>query len=886
MRPAALRSIRSLVLLFFLVASLAWPALADAQRGSRPAVRRLRDMRSLRSAAMRHPYTRTIVKKVLADRARTIDSVGEVDAARITERLGWVPLGADPQLRRVTVATVLRKARQRSKGLRRLIADNPNAAAWDIIFIGGGVHTAIAANTLANLETDDPVRMLTIDGSDDIGGTFRELGSTVARNSANRAGVKGARVKRGFGDKNPSEGPWGDPDLDGQEWPELDVMADTATVNLFASGTDFLLGSNASKIEFRDDVTGSDSWPARYRVTMADGTVVYGNAVARSTGLGRPKLGIVDQGTINLVESERQKIDLRNPDNVPDLLHYVDAMKLANLSRHGRDPYRARPEKAREFVELRGLRVKTSPPTVLRLSAPGRAEVPLEEAIDFAFENGQWNVKLIDGTTVAVRRLVAEVANREIVLQQSEKLADLASKLESFNLPEPIRVRTQNVQRRVRAPRFTPEQRIQQLQARLGALQLATLTFRTEDGQIEAANQIEDVFTEFPNTLTVVRKNGTRMRVQQLQFFQANRNVINLPASEALFAEPGEPSRPVIAVIGGRDSGRTFLEYLYGQAPASAYNGHGKLDSAQRGEIGDVEWYVGQNGPADCNSFLQTTRSRYLRLAGKIRDAGGGTQPRARLVKAQVARVVRLPTGRYQIIDSANQSKIVDRVVFATGFGSNPAEDGQLENINGTVDGLGGERIVAKRVRGRDIFRFGPAAGDDVVAADERYSTDENAGSVYAFAPRDRQFAKTVLARTVRAVAALDTPSLEKRPRLTLAEGQSSALIEPAERGRRRLETPLSDLVLKAEMMDALYEVRGAKSRDRLSFRIARDKDSGKLRIDDMNHDQADKLAALINDSPLLMEQLELATEDEGSVEFSVPLSNGVPARSKLKVSM
>src|SRR5262245_52713550 len=153
MRPAAVRSIRSLVLLFF-VAALAWPALAEAQRGSRPAVRRLRDMRSLRSAAMRHPYTRTIVKKVLADRARTIDSVGEVDAARITERLGWVPLGADPQLRRVTVATVLRKVRQRSKGLRRLIAETPNAAAWDVIFIGAGVHTAIAANTLANLDTD------------------------------------------------------------------------------------------------------------------------------------------------------------------------------------------------------------------------------------------------------------------------------------------------------------------------------------------------------------------------------------------------------------------------------------------------------------------------------------------------------------------------------------------------------------------------------------------------------------------------------------------------------------------------------------------------------------------------------------------------------------
>ena len=888
MRPFS-RSLRPIALVLLALAALAWPARSDADRGQRPSVRRLRDMRSLRSAAGRHPYTRRIVSRVLKDRARTIDSVGEVEAERIAERLGWVPLGADPELRKVTVATVMRKVRQRSKGLRRLIKEKPGDAAWDIVFIGAGVHTAIAAGTLANLDTDDPVRMLTIDAAGDIGGTFRDLGSTVARNSANRAGVKGAQVKRGFGDKNPSEGPWGDPDLDGQEWPGLDVMADTAAVNLFASGTDFLLGSRVERIEFRDDVADSNGWPARYRVSLADGTQVYANAVARATGLGKPKIGIPDPGTVNLYESERAKIDVRNPDAVPDLIHYVDAMKLANLSRHGRDPYRARPDKTREFVELRGLKVKTSPPTLLKLNAPGRAEIPLEQAIDFAFDAGQsaWNVRLNDGTAVVVRRLVAEVANREIVLQPSEKLADLAARLETFSLPEPIRVRTQSVRRRVRAPRFTPVERIQQLQGRLGAAQLASLQIRNEVGGLEPAGDIEDVFAETTGTLTVVRRSGTRFRVAgNLQFFQGNRNVVNLPANDTLFAEPGEPSRPVIAVVGGRDSGRTFLEYLYGQAPASAYTGRGKVDTAQRGEIGDVEWYVGQNGPADCNTFLMTARSRYLRLAGKIRDAGDGSTPRAKLNKVRVARIQRLPTGRYQIVDSANQTVVVDKVVFATGFEGSTAEDGTLDPVNGAVPGLTGERVVARRVRGRDIFRFGPAAGDDVVAADERYATDENGGSVYAFAPRDRQFARTVLARTVRAVAALDTPSLEARPRLLLGEGSSSAVIEPGEQGGEKLETPLSDLVLRAEMMDALYQVRGARTRDKLSFRIARDRETGKLTILDCNHDQADKLAGLINDSPLLMDQLEAATEDGGSVEFAVPLIRGVPARSKLTVSL
>jgi hypothetical protein len=73
----------------------------------------------------------------------------------------------------------------------------------------------------------------------------------------------------------------------------------------------------------------------------------------------------------------------------------------------------------------------------------------------------------------------------------------------------------------------------------------------------------------------------------------------------------------------GGDGGRTILEYLFGQAPEAAYTGGGKRDTAQRGEIADVEWAVGTRGPADCDQFLQSTRSRYLRLAGKVRQTEG-----------------------------------------------------------------------------------------------------------------------------------------------------------------------------------------------------------------------------------------------------------------------
>src|SRR5262249_11718824 len=159
-------------------------------------------------------------------------------ANRIAERAAWVPLGADPELRRATVATVLRKIGQKSDALqKKLTTGKPEEAVWDVVLVGAGVHTAIVANTLGNVEATEPPSMLTIEGDNLVAGNFRKLGSTVSRNSANRAGRELETVRRGFGDKNPSAGPWSDPDLSGLEYPEVGILADTATVNLFSSGT-------------------------------------------------------------------------------------------------------------------------------------------------------------------------------------------------------------------------------------------------------------------------------------------------------------------------------------------------------------------------------------------------------------------------------------------------------------------------------------------------------------------------------------------------------------------------------------------------------------------------------------------------------------------------
>ena len=856
--------------------------------GPSASTRALRDIAPLRSAAKRHPYTRKVLSRVTRDKLRTVDSVGDVTAERITERAGWVPLGADPDLRRVTVATVMRKIRSRSEDLRSLVRKRPEAAAWDIVFVGAGVHTAIVANSVSQLQTDTPFRMLTLEASNDIGGTFRAVGSTVARNSANRAQKRGKdsrKVRRGFGDKNPQRGPWGDADLDGQEWPELGIIADTATVNLFASGSDIMLDARVEKIEARSDVTGSEKWPAENRVTMTDGTVVYASTVVRSTGLGKPRPPVRDRDTLRLIQSERERIDFSKPDRVPDVLDYLDALTLANLSKTGRDPYRARPQPPRPFKRVEGLRVTTSEPTVLRVR-DGRKfkEVELDDVLTVEYDagDGEWRLQRGDGGVIEGEDLEAEVAGQVVRPVPGEDLAQLAGRLALVNLGRrPLEVDQTPVLARLKVSGRVGRSRVKRLKERLGDV----VQIEVAGGRLESLDDIADVFADGDGgDVLVVRKDGSVATVKGPLRGNGARGKSSIAADDPLLAVPGSLPRPVIAVVGGRDSGRTFLEYLYGQAPASAYSGNGKIDVAQRGDVGDVEWYVGESGPADCPAFLQSTRSRYLRLAGKVREVGG-SRPRAQLNKSRVDSVTRLDNGRYLITDSRGVQKVVDKVIFATGFENALEEDGEVEDVEGDLSGLDGDRIIARKVRGKSIYRIGPSSGNDVVGEDERFSTDENAGSIYAFAPRDRKFARKVLSRTQRARAAPDTASIDRTARLALAAGTSSAPIELSiGKPGPRLETPLDDLVMRSEVLDLLRGVRGDPSLAALQFRVGRDA-RGALVIRDMNHRGANEIARRIGRSQLLYEQLEEATEDGREVGFAVPLRAGVPLRAQLTIA-
>jgi hypothetical protein len=915
--------------------------LADAGGPRRAATgqQRLREVSGLRSAVKRDPYGRTIVNRVLADRARTIDSVGDVAYKRIIERLGWVPLGADPELRKVTVATVLRKMRGQSREMLKAIDKEPTKAAWDVLFVGAGVHTALTANTLANIGTDDPIRMVAIEGSSSVGGNFREIGTTIARNSANRAARKGAKVRRGFGDKNPSEGPWGDPDLDGTEWPDVSVLADTATVNLFASGTDVILKTKVGAVQSRGEVAGSDGWPARYRVELKTGEQVryaYANAIVDGTGLGKPKLTGFDDQTVRLVEAERAKIDPSNPDKVPDLLYYSDAMKLANLSKTGRDAYRGKPAPAARYERVTGTRLKTSLSTVLRLTTgDGEQRIALDEVVAIGRGgSGSTKLTLVDGRTVSGTGVVAEVGSRldrataaallaggdattgaiaamaaatplrEVPLQRGDTIDTLGERLGELSIAgERLRVRPLKFDKKVlvkpaerEVREVTPAERVATLRAAVSGDRnpgRAYVLVTRQDGST-AGYYFSDLVDAFERDgVPVLRDQAGRQTVGRRGstfdvYSSGQQKVRSLPSSFAgkLGGDDGQPARPTIAVIGGRDSGRTFLEYLYGQAPTAAYSGNGKIDTAQRGDVGDVEWYVGERGPADCASFLDATRSRYLRLAGKVREADGAA-PRAALNQSRVTGIRKTSNGRYELTDSQGGSKIVDKVIFAAGFEMPGAIPGEVEEVTGRVEGLDGERVIAKKVVGKDIYRIGPAAGPDVVGADERFSTDENAGSLYAFAPRDRALAKDVLSATVRTSVGV-TPA--RPPRTFMGGGAGSQFTRTKlrlPRTRAELETPLSNLVLRAELNDALGEVRLDKEVRELRVTVSRrDLPDGAAELTiTTSTGYAKVLASKLSASELLMDQLGAATASGLDLDFTVAVKNGQPKRTTLKIA-
>lgn len=85
-------------------------------------------------------------------------------------------------------------------------------------------------------------------------------------------------------------------------------------------------------------------------------------------------------------------------------------------------------------------------------------------------------------------------------------------------------------------------------------------------------------------------------------------------------------NKPKIAVIGGGDSGKTLMNLFFGTGPSNAVDQPGKLSHNQLGQIGAVDWVVGE-AFRDCIEYLtgrdgvyKGTRARYAQSSADIKS--------------------------------------------------------------------------------------------------------------------------------------------------------------------------------------------------------------------------------------------------------------------------
>ena len=332
-------------------------------------------------------------------------------------------------------------------------------------------------------------------------------------------------------------------------------------------------------------------------------------------------------------------------------------------------------------------------------------------------------------------------------------------------------------------------------------------------------------------------------------------------------AAPGGGRPPRIAVIGGGDSGKTFLELMYGLAPSDAYDGPGKLDRAQRGEIGALDWVVGPNGPTDCKSFLDGVRARYARISPSIKSG------KAELVNRNFIGVEK-KGDRFRVLYSDGTSRIYDKVIIATGFESEAPEvlqpilpagydtsvpfpkSNEVEKVFTQVGGgLRKPRAVAKRVIGQDVYFIGPASGDDLVdrnqilvktdrskkgaAPEPQIAISENLASIKFLVPYSAALARNVLPGQKAKVPTLDTGAADERLRTALVttrgkrsqgrrirRARVSEADDPASDPAR---TGLEPVVLKHEMATVLDEFTFGRLR---SFELTVNPEPGGLLLE------------------------------------------------------
>lgn len=228
-------------------------------------------------------------REYFATNPNATSSVSESERRRI------VAMARNGDIGKLLFEAALEDLRLRSRELARSLASakrtgvtNTRAQVWDIVIVGGGIHDQIINNTLTARNPN--LRVLSIETTNLVASNFALAKALGRINSSNRATISDRLPRPGVGNLNEFPlGPLQVPDVAAVKYPTFNSLSDVATVNRAVASAEMLFNDTVATVEDRElGVRGSTRWPARYRVTLQSGAVVYADAVGYSTGLGDP----------------------------------------------------------------------------------------------------------------------------------------------------------------------------------------------------------------------------------------------------------------------------------------------------------------------------------------------------------------------------------------------------------------------------------------------------------------------------------------------------------------------------------------------------------------------------------------------------------------------
>lgn len=241
---------------------------------------------------------------------KALATVREAPAAERDEHRERVAAQLRRQLERAS------KAARKSLVAMRRAGRTPEA---DVVVIGGGVHGAVFAASLA--EASPHMKVLTVEAGPTLGRVFAQAGPIFRINSPEKAD-KSTNVLPGA--------PVALRDLSSATFASADILGD---VLLFTHGV-----SGAVPV-LREKVTAITRAPGGADVALACGVTVRARAVVLATGLGKPRLPFRDEATRKLIAAEASRPARLG--QAPDIEPFDSAMhRAAAAIRDGACPLR------------------------------------------------------------------------------------------------------------------------------------------------------------------------------------------------------------------------------------------------------------------------------------------------------------------------------------------------------------------------------------------------------------------------------------------------------------------------------------------------------------------------------------------------------------------